>query len=45
MKPSEKRHLSPPENKAYIENIKALCEENGAELMLVSAPCVKKLEQ
>ncbi|MDE6751332.1 MAG: hypothetical protein K2J59_00975 [Eubacterium sp.] len=41
MKPSEKKASIPLKNKAYIENIKALCEENGAELMLVSAPCVK----
>ena len=41
MKPSSEKARVPLINKSFLENIKKLCEENGAELMLVSAPCVK----
>ncbi len=41
MKPSDEKEKIPVRNKPYLESIKKLCEENGAELMLVSTPSLK----
>ena len=41
MKPSDKKEKIPIKNKPYLKIIKELCEENGAQLMLVSTPSLK----
>jgi len=41
MKPSDKKEKIPIKNKPYLKSIKELCEENGAQLMLVSTPSLK----
>ncbi len=41
MKPSDKKEKIPIKNKPYPKSIKELCEENGAQLMLVSTPSLK----
>ncbi len=40
MKPSEMKEKYPNKNKAYVEKIKKLCDQNGAKLVLVSTPSV-----
>ncbi|MDE6659894.1 MAG: hypothetical protein K2K01_07260 [Eubacterium sp.] len=41
MKPSNDKEKILSQNKTYIKNMMKLCEENGAEFMLVSTPSVK----
>lgn len=41
MKPSKNHEGIPKKNKAYVEKINKLCEQNGAKLVLVSSPSVK----
>lgn len=38
MAPSDDYAPIPKRNRAYVERIKAFCDENGAQLLLVSAP-------
>ena len=38
MTPSDAYAPIPKRNRAYVERIKAFCDENGAQLLLVSAP-------
>ena len=41
MKPSNDKAKIKAKNKAYVKNMIKLCEENGAEFVLVSTPSVK----